>query len=156
MTEEEMQMLSDELEKRQALFQARFQTLSEKSGNCRREANNLEEEIQALQAGEALRHSPMDVALIQPWWSIFSRWEQHRLCSSSLSFREESAEYMLTLARANEEDWEGDWDSEKAASGWHEGITVDPAVDLAWCQNANGGSFGGGESRHTKKWKAGP
>ena len=40
------------------------------------------------------------------------------------------------------EAWEGDWDKEKAASGWYEGATVDPAVDLAWCQNANGGSLG--------------
>ena len=40
----------------------------------------------------AVRHSPMDVAL--PWWSTSSQWEQHRLCSSSPSFREKSAGYM--------------------------------------------------------------
>ena len=31
-----------------------------------------------------------------------------------------------------------------AASGWSEGATVDPALDLAWCQNANGGNLGVG------------
>ena len=49
-TEEEMRMLHEENEERQARFQALFQTLSEKSGNCRQEADTLEEEIQALQA----------------------------------------------------------------------------------------------------------
>ena len=43
-----------------------------------------------------------------------------------------------------QEDWEGDWDDEKAANRWYEGATVDPAVDPARCQDANGGSFGGG------------
>ena len=37
-----------------------------------------------------------------------------------------------------------DWDDEKAVIGWYEGATVDPAVDPARCQDANGGSFGGG------------
>ena len=38
-------------------MRARFQTLSEKSGHCREEADILEEEIQALQAGEERRGS---------------------------------------------------------------------------------------------------
>ena len=42
------------------------------------------------------------------------------------------------------EEWEGDFDDEEAASGWCEGATVGPAVDPARCQDANGGSFGGG------------
>ena len=46
--EEEMRMLNEENEGGQARFQARFQTLSEKSGKCRREANNLEEKIQGF------------------------------------------------------------------------------------------------------------
>ena len=49
------------------------------------------------------------------------------------------------MAGAGErEDCEGDWDDEKAASGWYEGATVGPAVDPAPCQEGNGGSFGGG------------
>ena len=40
------------------------------------------------------------------------------------------------------EEWEGDWD-EKAASGRYEGATVGLAVDPAWCQEANSGSFEG-------------
>ena len=51
---EEMQMLSDEMEKRQALFQARFQTLSAKSGNCRREANNLESDNPSASIGRPI------------------------------------------------------------------------------------------------------
>ena len=50
--EEGMRMLHEENEERQARFQARCQTLSEKSGNFRKEADILEEEIQALQAEE--------------------------------------------------------------------------------------------------------
>ena len=38
----------EENAERQARFQARFQTLSEKSGKCRQEADILEKEIQAL------------------------------------------------------------------------------------------------------------
>ena len=38
-SEDEMRTLSEENEERQARFPARFQTPSEKSGNCRREAN---------------------------------------------------------------------------------------------------------------------
>ena len=72
--EDEMQTLSEEMEKRQALFHASFQALSERKEEA------------------AARHSPMDVALVQPRWSSSSRREQHRLCSSSLSFREKSEE----------------------------------------------------------------
>ena len=43
--------------RRQARFQTRFQTLSEKSGICRKEADILEEEIQTFQAGEQRRGS---------------------------------------------------------------------------------------------------
>ena len=38
----------------------------------------------------------------------------------------------------------GDWHDEKAACGWYEGAAVDPATDPARCQDAIGGSFGGG------------
>ena len=46
--------------------------------------------------------------------------------------------------RKEKEEWEGDWDKEKAPNDWHEGATVDPAVDPDRCQDANGGSCGGG------------
>ena len=52
------------------------------------------------------------------------------------------------------EEWEGDWDKEKAKNDWYASATVDPAVDLVWCQNANERSLGGRMSRHAKKWKA--
>ena len=40
--EEEIRMLHEENQERQARFQTRFQTLSEKSGNCRKKADILE------------------------------------------------------------------------------------------------------------------
>ena len=41
------------------------------------------------------------------------------------------------------EEWEGDWDKEKAASDRYESATVDPAGDLVGCQNAKSGGIGG-------------
>ena len=38
--------------------------------------------------------------------------------------------------RKEKEEWEGDWDAEKAANDWYESATVDLAVDLVWSQNA--------------------
>ena len=49
------------------------------------------------------------------------------------------------------EEWEGDWDKEKAASGWYESATVDRAVDLVWCQK--GGSVGGRNPRTPRNGK---
>ena len=46
--DDEMRKVRDEMEERQA----RFLALSEKSGNCRMAADDLEEEIEGLQAGE--------------------------------------------------------------------------------------------------------
>ena len=80
-----MRLLHEENEEMQARFQARFQTLSETSGNCRKEADNLEEEIQALQAGEERRGSCVsqsngccfNPATVQ---------QQHRLIEKSAGF----------------------------------------------------------------------
>ena len=79
-------------------MRARFQALSEKSGESRRAASEVEEEIRILQAREERRGSCasqsngrcFDPAIVE----YFSRWAQHRLCSSSLLFMEKSAEYM--------------------------------------------------------------
>ena len=93
--EEEMRKLSADMEERQAHFQARFQALSEKSGNCRRAAGDLEEDIQTLQERKeeaAVRRSPMDVALIQPCWSRSSRLEQQRQNTSSKPCRKSPTE----------------------------------------------------------------
>ena len=51
--EEEMQMLNNEMEE----MKSRFRALSEKSGDCRKAAAELENEIQTLQAGEERRGS---------------------------------------------------------------------------------------------------
>ena len=53
--EEEMQMFSKEMEERKAIFETRIRALSEKSGDRRMAADELEVEIQALQAGEERR-----------------------------------------------------------------------------------------------------
>ena len=55
--EEEMQMLSEEMEERKAIFETRIRALSEKSRGSRKAADDLEVEIQALQAGEEGRGS---------------------------------------------------------------------------------------------------
>ena len=55
--EEEMQMLNKEMEERKALYETRFRALSEKSGDSRKAAAELENEIQTLQAGEERRGS---------------------------------------------------------------------------------------------------
>ena len=55
--EEEMQLLNQEMEEWKALFETCFGALSEKSGDCRKEATALDNEIQALQAGEERRGS---------------------------------------------------------------------------------------------------
>ena len=59
-----------------------------------------------------------------------SIWGQHQPESASLEH---------VTGGEEREDCEGDWDNEKAESGWYEGATV----DLAWCQTLNGGSLGG-------------
>ena len=104
--EEEMKVRSREMEERKAIFETRVRALSEKSGDSRKAADDLEVEVQALQAGEdkeaAVRHSPVDAALIQPCWSIFSRSEQHRLCSSSILITEKSAEHMAGNIRQSQ------------------------------------------------------
>ena len=46
--------------------------------------------------------------------------------------------------REESEDWEGDWDDEQAPNEWYESAVVDPVVDSNRCQDANGGSGGGG------------
>ena len=55
--EAEMQMLSKEMEERKALFETRIRAPSEKSGDSGKAAEDLEVEIQALQAGEERRGS---------------------------------------------------------------------------------------------------
>ena len=46
--------------------------------------------------------------------------------------------------RDEKEAWEEDWDDGKTPNEWYEGDTVDPAVSPDRCQDANGGSCGGG------------
>ena len=54
---EEVRMLNEEMEERKALHETRFLALSEKSGDSRKAAAELEVEIQALQAREERRGS---------------------------------------------------------------------------------------------------
>ena len=54
---EEVQMLNKEMEESKALYETRFRALSEKSGDCRKAAAELDNEIQALQAGEETKDS---------------------------------------------------------------------------------------------------
>ena len=43
----------------------------------------------------AVRRNPMDAALIRPFWSNSSRWEQPRQCSSPFIYMEKSAEFLV-------------------------------------------------------------
>ena len=56
-----------------------FPALSENSGDSRKAAAELENEIQNLQVKReevAVRRNPMDAVLIRPLWSSSLRWEQ--------------------------------------------------------------------------------
>ena len=162
-------MLNEESEERQARYLARFQTLSEKSDNCRREADVLGEEIQALQVGDERRNSCasqfngscFDPTMVEQFIAAGAAQAMQQLARIQGEIcrvygwqhqPEPTAPKRVTGGKEKEE-WEGAWDKEKAASVWYQGATVDPAVDLVWCQNANVGSLGG-RNPGTKKWKA--
>ena len=106
--EEEMRNVFEEVEERRV----RLETLSEKSGNCRRQQMIWKTKSRSCKQGNreeaAVRCGPTDVALIQPWWS------RSLACGAALTEH-------FTQAPASpgdeREDWEGDWDDEKAASG---------------------------------------
>ena len=89
--EEEMRTISEENEEMQARFQARFQ---KSLAIDERKQVFWKKKVRSCSQGRkeeaAVPDSPMDVALIQPWCSTFSRWEQHRPCSSSPFFRKKS------------------------------------------------------------------
>ena len=59
----------------------------------------------------------------------------------------------LVAGGEEKEEWEGDWDKEKAASDLYESASVDPAGDLVWCQNENSGSLGGRNPRTPRDGK---
>ena len=134
-----MRTVNKEVEERRV----RFAASSEKSGNCGMAADDLEDELQILQGRGrneevAARRSPTDVASIQPGWSRSSLVEQYMLRITSKPCRKSSSEGSKAPAAREkmaggeeQEECEGDWDDEKAASGRYEGTTVGPAVDLA-------------------------
>ena len=144
-------------------MRARFHALSEKSGESRRAASEVEEEIRILQAREERRGSCasqsngwcFDPAIVE----YFSRWEQHRLCSSSPSLMEKSAEYMAVnigqsqplrserQEQKRREFWEEDWDDERTANGWYESAAFGSAVDPGEGSDAVGGSLVRGNTR---------
>ena len=78
-SEEEMRKVIEEVEERSV----RFAALSEKSGNCRMAADDLEDELQILQAGGKKRQLCVAVQrmllLTQLWWSRSSLVEQYML-----------------------------------------------------------------------------
>ena len=109
------------MEQRKALYETRFRALSEQSGDSRKAAAELENDIQALQAGEGRRGSRASQSngcCFDP-----ARWEQVFACGAN---------------------WERDWDEEKAPNEWYESAAVYPVVDSDRCQDANGGSGGDG------------
>ena len=88
MVKKKMQGVSKEVEE----GTVRFAALSGTSGECRMAADDLEDEIQILQGRKeeaAVRRSPTDVALIQPWWSRSSLVKQYILSITSKPCNEE-------------------------------------------------------------------
>ena len=112
--------------------------MSGKSGNCRKEADILEEEIQPLQAGEQRRASCasqsngycFDPAMV-PWqmeqvFACGAAQTQHFIQVMQEEFyrRFKAAAAPEQMAGGEKEEWEGDWDKEKAANDWYESATV--------------------------------
>ena len=128
----------------------RFEALSEQSGNCRRAADDLDDEIQILHAGEERRGSCasqsngccFDPAMVEQVFACGAAHTEHFIQAMQEEFNrrfKDPAAPEQMAGGEEREDWEGDWDDEKAASGWCEGATVGPAVDPVRCQDANGG-----------------
>ena len=151
--EEEMQMLNKEMEERKALYETRFRALSEKSGDSRKAGAELENEIQALQAGEERRGSSashsngcyFDPAI---WEQIFLFGETRAASFIQFMQQEFVRQYRTSgfpeqgTGEEGREEWEGDWGDERAPNEWYGSAAVYPVVDSDRCQDANGGSGG--------------
>ena len=151
--EEEMQKLGKEMEERKTLYETRFRALSEKSTVEKPQQSWKMRSRPCRQVKKeevAVRLSPMDAALIQPHWSRSSLLEKYgqqvlsNLCCKSLSGSTELPTLRAVSRRRRDRRWERDWDDEKEQSGWYESAAEDPGVDSDRCQDANGGSGGGG------------
>ena len=145
-----MRKVSDEVEE----GRVRFAPLSGKSGNCRMAADDLEDEIQILQAGEERRGSCasqangccFDPAMVEQVLACDAVHAEHHIKAMREEFtqRFKAPAAPEQLAGEEREEWEGDRDDENAAGGRYEGATLGLAVDPARHQDANGGSGGGG------------
>ena len=145
------QLLHQEMEVRKTFFETRVRALSEKSADCRKAAADLDVEIQALQAGEERRGSSASQSnrcCFDPatWEQVFAYGETQAESFIQSTQQEFDRRYKTPGALEQgaggeeKEAWEGDWDDEKAPSGWYGGATVDPDR----CQDSIGGSCGGG------------
>ena len=135
-----MRKVSEDMEERRV----RFVALSEKSGHRRMEADDLEDDIQILQAGKERGSCASqsdgccyDPAMVEQVFACGAVHESHaglilqKIQGSSRS----GAPWQQVKREKNEEDW----DDEKAASGRYEGATVGLGVDPARHQDASGG-----------------
>ena len=145
------QLLQQKMEERKTLFETRVRALSEKSADCRKAAADLDVEIQALQAGDERRGSSASESnrcCFDPatWEQVFAYGVTQAESFIQFTQLEFGRRYRTPAAleqgagREEKEAWEGDWDDEKAPSGWYGGATVDPDR----CQVSFGGSCGGG------------
>ena len=124
--EEEMRMLSEEVEEPGRHFSRHVSRLCPDRATVGGQQRNWKTKSRPCRQEAAARHSPMDVALIQPCGAAQTenfiqvmQEEFHRRCKVPAA-----SEHMA--GGEEKEDWEGDWDDEMAASGWYEGATVDP------------------------------
>ena len=144
-------------EKKLIKREARFLALSDKSGNCRMAADDLEEEVKDLQAGEGRRGSCasqsngccFDPAMVE---QISTFGAAHARPHIQALF-----EVPATPVHMGREEKGAEWEEEQAqrmasqqmgpqvSGGRNEGVTAGPALDPVRQKDANGESGGGGD-----------
>ena len=106
----------------------------------------MENEIQTLQAGEERRGgsaSRPNGCCFNP--TILEQGQRVSIAQQEFVRQYRTPDAPVQWAGGEDKgDRERDWDDEKEQSGWYESAAVDSGVDSDRCQDANGGSGGGG------------
>ena len=123
--DEEMRMLGKEVEEPGRHFSRHASRLCPDWATVGGQQRNWKTKSRPCGQEATVRHSPMDVTLIQPCGAAQTeRFIQVMQEEFHRGFTVPASEHMA--GGEEKEDWERDWDDEKAASGWYEGATVDP------------------------------
>ena len=141
--EGEMQTLNKEWEEKKAHYETRFRALSERSGDSRKAAAELENEIQNLQASEERRGSSASQS--NGWCfdpAILELAYIHGEVSRVYGGQHRRANCSGARSRSRRE----------GSLGRRMGAAFGSAVDPAEGSDAVGGSLGGGKSQHSREW----